>query len=87
MTTTRTVAEKVRNLLDYLLNAEIAAYTNRVSENGTRVSWHATDPDIPFLASRGDPTQCQELRGFIVGVVPDRLAVGCSARRSEAPRL
>ncbi|MFF8983858.1 DUF2290 domain-containing protein [Streptomyces globisporus] len=56
MTTTRTVAEEVRNLLDYLLDAEIAAYTNTVSENGTRVSWHATDPGLPFLVSRGDPT-------------------------------
>ncbi|MFE7706442.1 DUF2290 domain-containing protein [Streptomyces sp. NPDC057486] len=56
MTTTRTVSEEVRNLLDYLLNAEIAAYTNTVCVSGTRVSWHATDPGIPFLVSRGDPT-------------------------------
>ncbi|MBO1286142.1 MULTISPECIES: DUF2290 domain-containing protein [Streptomyces] len=56
MTTTRTVAEEVRNLLDYLLNAEIAAYINTVSVSGTRVSWHATDPGIPFLVNRGDPT-------------------------------
>ncbi|RBL82401.1 hypothetical protein DDE05_37815, partial [Streptomyces cavourensis] len=56
MTTTRTVAEEVRNLLDYLLNAEIAAYINTVSVRGTRVSWHATDPGTPFLVNRGDPT-------------------------------
>ncbi|WP_030978940.1 DUF2290 domain-containing protein [Streptomyces sp. NRRL S-1824] len=56
MTTTRTVAEGIRNVLDYLLNADIAAYISPVSEQGTRVSWHATDPGAPFLVGRGDPT-------------------------------
>lgn len=55
MTTTRVVRDDINNLLDYLLQSGIAVYINTVSIDGTRVSWNALDPSIPFLTSRGDP--------------------------------
>ncbi|MGY4895051.1 DUF2290 domain-containing protein [Micromonospora aurantiaca (nom. illeg.)] len=56
MTTTRAVRDEVNNLLDYLLGAEIAVFSNVVSIAGNRVSWHALNPTIPFLVNRGDPS-------------------------------
>jgi hypothetical protein len=55
VTTPRAVRDDINNLLDYLLNAEIAVYINTVSIDGTRVSWHSLDPGLPFLTHRGDP--------------------------------
>lgn len=56
MTTPRSVRDDITNLLDYLLDAEVAAFTTTVSVQGTRVSWNAWDPTTPFLPSRGDPS-------------------------------
>lgn len=56
MVTTRTIHTEVVNLLDYLLDADVAAYTNPVSYTSTRVSWHALNPAAPFLTNRGDPS-------------------------------
>ncbi|MEU5669055.1 DUF2290 domain-containing protein, partial [Micromonospora sp. NPDC047753] len=56
MTTTRAVRDEVNNLLDYLLGAEIAVFSNVVSITDTRVTWHALNPATPFLINRGDPS-------------------------------
>lgn len=60
MTTTKEICNAVRNVLDYLVAAELALYANEVAEtrNGstTRVSFHSHRPEQPFLASRGHPT-------------------------------
>jgi hypothetical protein len=56
VTTSRTVRDDVTNLLDYLLNAELAIYINMVSISNQRVSWHAHRPTAPFLINREDPT-------------------------------
>ncbi|WP_405906449.1 DUF2290 domain-containing protein [Streptomyces sp. NBC_00828] len=64
MTTARAVREDINNLLDYLLQAEIAAYINTVSITGRRVSWHPLNPAAPFLTNRGDPC-LQDYKGWL----------------------
>jgi hypothetical protein len=51
-------------MLDYLLQAEIAAYINTVSITGSRVSWHSHNPNTPFLVNRGDPS-LRDYQGWV----------------------
>ncbi len=60
MVTPRVIRDDITNLLDYLLIAQIAAYTSVVSVSGSasggHVTWHPYRPDLPFLVNRGDPS-------------------------------
>lgn len=57
MTTTRSVRDEVKNVLDYLLDAELAHYVNDVAMAGATVTWHALDKSAPFNVSHhGDPS-------------------------------
>lgn len=52
MTTPRALRDEVQNVLDYLVQAELALYANPVSITGNKVSWHAFDPSQPFITGR-----------------------------------
>jgi hypothetical protein len=60
MVTARAISDDVINLLDYLRNAGIAAYTTTVavatSSLGDHVGWYSYKPGVPFLVTRGDPS-------------------------------
>jgi hypothetical protein len=56
MATSRTVRDEITNLLDYLLNSELALYVNVVSIGNVRVSWHVHQPWTPFLMNYDHPT-------------------------------
>lgn len=52
MATIRSVRDDVKEVLDYLLDAELAIYTNEVSLDSSRVSWHTRETNAPFITSR-----------------------------------
>ncbi len=52
MTTTRSLRDEVKNVLDYLSNAELTLYTNPVSMSATGVAWHAHKQQAEFLITR-----------------------------------
>src|SRR6266571_6259833 len=52
VTTTRSLRDEVRNVLDYLSDAELTLYTNAVSMSETRVAWHAHQQHAEFLITR-----------------------------------
>jgi hypothetical protein len=53
MVTTRSIRDDITNILDYLLDAEIALYTTTVSVTSSRVSFHSFVPGM-FLLHHGD---------------------------------
>lgn len=67
MVTTRAVRRDVKDVLDYLIESEIALYANEVSMGATRVSWHAQDPDAAFLTTRDHATVSQYLEWVKLG--------------------
>lgn len=67
MATTRTVRDDVKNILDYLVDAELALFANEVSMGTTRVSFHLQDPTADFLISREHPTLDQYLAWVAAG--------------------
>src|SRR4051812_39838156 len=54
MTTSRAMATEVSDFLDYLFEADLAAYINRVRLDGTVVAWHELQSGQPFLLHHGD---------------------------------
>lgn len=58
MTTTRVLRDQVENVLDYLVEAELAIARTSVSETPTRVSWHPYKA-VPFLQSHDHLTIAQ----------------------------
>lgn len=56
MATTRSVRDDVKEVLDYLQDAELAIFTNEVSFDNSRVSWHSRDPNASFIVSRDHAT-------------------------------
>lgn len=54
--TSSTVAREIRQTLDAFFEFGIAAFTNPVSESGTRVTWHSYGTAEDFLLSRDDLT-------------------------------
>lgn len=56
MATPRSVRDDVKEVLDYLLDAELAIYTNEVSFDSSRVSWHSHNPQAAFIVSRDHAT-------------------------------
>jgi hypothetical protein len=71
VTTTRTVRDSVRNVLDYLADAQLALYSNEVSigesERTSRISWHGHNPTSDFLLSREHGTVDQYLHWLTDG--------------------
>lgn len=55
-TRSRRIHEEIRNLLDYLLAAEIALFTNGVRDDGYVVSWRSSDAHSPLLVQKGAAT-------------------------------
>jgi hypothetical protein len=55
MVTTRNLFDQVRNALDYLVDAELALYANRVSLEHFRVSWHSFSSAGSLLYSYSHP--------------------------------
>lgn len=56
MLTSRGVQTEMQNLLNYLLESEIAVYTQPVLVSQERVSWRTTKSTIPLLISHGHPS-------------------------------
>lgn len=75
LTHSRAVANDVQNVLDYLLEAELALYTNGVDERPGRVTFHRYDPTSEFILDRSHPGIEQYRRWVEVGaysaVLPD----------------
>lgn len=67
MATTRSVRDEIKNVLDYLTDAELVLYTNEVSMHATRVSWHAHNPAADFMTTRQHATLEQYLHWVING--------------------
>lgn len=57
----------MKNVLDYLVEAELAIYANEVSVGATRVAWHAHNPVAGFLTRRDHATLEQYLHWVISG--------------------
>ncbi|SID09507.1 Uncharacterized conserved protein (DUF2290) [Mycobacteroides abscessus subsp. abscessus] len=53
--TARSIRDSVQNVLDYLLDAELAVYANQVSIIGTRVTFNRYDTERPFLLDHTHP--------------------------------
>ncbi len=68
MTTIRLVRDDVKNVLDYLTDAELALFANEVSIGSTRVSWHAHDPTAEFITNRTHATIDQYLAWLSAGI-------------------
>lgn len=66
-TTTRAIRDDVKNILDYMQDAELALTTNEVSMHSARVSWHSRNPSIPFMNTRGHATVRQYLGWLSAG--------------------
>jgi hypothetical protein len=56
LATTRSVRDDVKEVLDYLQDAELAIFTNEVSFDNSRVSWHTHDPGASFIVNRDHAT-------------------------------
>jgi hypothetical protein len=68
LATARSVRDDVKQVLDYLIEAELAIYANEVSLVGaSRVTWHAHDPAAPFLVRHDHATLKQYLHWVVVG--------------------
>lgn len=61
------VRDSVKNVLDFLIEAELALYANEVSISGSRVSFHLIDQDVLFLTTRKHPTVEQYLAWVSAG--------------------
>jgi hypothetical protein len=55
-TSTRALRDAITNILDFLVESELALYANPVAFTPTRVTFHRHDPDAPFLADRKPPS-------------------------------
>ena len=66
-TTPRSVRDDVKNILDYLSDAELALFTNEVSLVGARVSFHRYDSRAAFLISHEHPTLEQYMNWTAAG--------------------
>lgn len=53
-TNTRVIGDHVQNILDYLIEAELALYCNPVAITDGRVTFHSLDPSASFLVDRGE---------------------------------
>ncbi len=75
MTTTRAVADDLRNAIDYLVRAELVLYANEVSRTPTRVSWHGYDDLFSVRISAPHATVREYLEWVSAGaysaVLPD----------------
>jgi hypothetical protein len=67
VTTTRSVRDEVKNVLDYLVDAELVLYANEVSMQNVRVSWHAHNPAAEFMTTRQHATLEQYLQWVLDG--------------------
>ena len=67
VTTIRVIRDQVKNVLDYLQDADLALYCNEVSMHGTRVSWYSYDAAAEFLITRRDATIEQYLHWLRAG--------------------
>lgn len=71
MTTTRSVRDTVRNVLDYLTDAELILYSNEVSlqdlGDRSRISWHGHNPASDFLISHEHGTIDQYVHWVVNG--------------------
>jgi hypothetical protein len=66
-TTVRALRDSVQNVLDYLLDAELALYIDQVSIIGNRVSFNRFQRDQPFLLDRAHPGIKQYLAWIAAG--------------------
>ncbi|HUF97152.1 MAG TPA: DUF2290 domain-containing protein [Ilumatobacter sp.] len=57
--TIRALHDEVTNVLDYLLESELALFVNKISMKQGRVSWHAYDSRVPFLQTNQHHTLAQ----------------------------
>jgi hypothetical protein len=64
VTTIRTVQTEITNLLDYLLQSEIAVYTQPPVAYHTRVTWAGGQTDRKLWINKGDPS----LRDYVTWV-------------------
>lgn len=55
-TSTRALRDTITNILDFLVESELALHANPVALTPTRVTFHRHDPDAPFLADRNPPS-------------------------------
>lgn len=53
--TVRSTRDSVQNVLDYLLDAELALYIDQMSVQGNRVTFNRSQRDQPFLLDRTHP--------------------------------
>lgn len=65
--TSRALRTDLENALDYLTEAELVLYPNRVASTETSVGWHAHDPGRMFLISHGHTTIEQYLAWVTAG--------------------
>lgn len=74
-TSSRSVANDVRNVLDFLQESDLALYVNAVDERPDRVTFHRHDPTAEFLINHNHPDIDQYRRWVEVGaysaVLPD----------------
>jgi hypothetical protein len=65
--TVRSARDWVQNVLDYLLDAELALYIDQVSVRGNRVTFNRSQRDQPFLLDRSHPGIDQYLAWIATG--------------------
>jgi hypothetical protein len=72
VTTTRSVYDSVKNVLDYLSDAELTLYSNEVSvqesQDMSRVSWYAYNPAAELLVTRQHDTVEQYMHWIVNGI-------------------
>ncbi len=81
--TSRAAASELRNILDYLLNENIAIFVNPIVEARGRVSWQASSSE-PFILERSSPS-CSDYRhwvrnGMYSAILFDGSLLQCSFR-------
>lgn len=73
-TSSRGVANDVRNVLDFLQESDLALYVNGVDERPDRVTFHRHDPTAEFLLDHAHPGVDQYRRWVEVGAYSAVLA-------------
>lgn len=76
------VRDQVRNVLDYLTDAELALFSNAVNITSTRVSFHSHDTTAAFLLNHDHPSLEQYLRWIAAGAYSAFLLDGAQPRIS-----
>lgn len=56
VTSSRAVVDEITNILDFLIEAELALAVQTVSHSGHRISWNSFNNTAAFLLNRGDPS-------------------------------